>query len=374
MLKVINRATAQLMMLMIVSILGACVVVPGSNIDTRDHSSETGLSAADRQLSVDVYEITPQLIANQILLNNQVQPGVSPELLDEIAEYQYLVSRGDVLQITVYEYPELNSLSGGSNERRGITVENDGSIFYPYIGQAFVAGLTIGQLREEITNSLGRFLMTPQVTVDVIEYNARRAYVTGQVRTPGAQPINNLPLTLLDAIANAGGLTDNANWHEVLLSRNGTETRVSVYEMLNHGRLGQNRVLQHGDVVHVPEVGPRQVFVMGELNQVNTLPMGNMSLSLTEALTRSGGLNQITSNAKGIFVIRPSGAAEDKLANIYQLNVSNAVTFTLATQFQLQPSDIVYVTTAPVTRWNRVISQLLPSLTALFAAESVGNL
>jgi polysaccharide export outer membrane protein len=144
--------------------------------------------------------------------------------------------------------------------------------------------------------------------------------------------------------------------------------------MLNNGRLGQNVLLQHGDVLHVPVAGQQQVFVLGELNRVNTLPMGNIRMSLTEALTKSGGLNQVTSNAEGIFVIRPNAPDAPKLATIYQLDVKNAIAFAVGTQFMLQPSDIVYVTTAPVTRWNRVISQIVPSLNALITADRVGTL
>ena len=144
--------------------------------------------------------------------------------------------------------------------------------------------------------------------------------------------------------------------------------------MLNNGRLGQNMLLQHGDVLHVPDLGQQKVFVLGELQRVNTLPMGNIRMSLTEALTRSGGLNQVTSNAEGIFVIRQAEQQSEKLATVYQLNVRNAVAFAVGTQFMLEPSDIVYVTTAPVTRWNRVISQIIPSLNALITADRVNTL
>ena len=82
----------------------------------------------------------------------------------------------------------------------------------------------------------------------------------------------------------------------------------------------------------------------------------------------------MTSNAEGIFVIRQAEQQSDKLATVYQLNVRNAVAFAVGTQFMLEPSDIVYVTTAPVTRWNRVISQIIPSLNALITADRVNTL
>lgn len=388
-------------------LLPGCIIVPGSNInpaefgatadtnanwfDTRSASDgvwfpglrqerpDTPEDQQSAQQLVDIVAISPQLVAAQQnqLANNNVPAAISASLQRELDTYEYHVDKGDMLSITVYDHPELTNPGGSNNsnlENSGIIIENDGTAYYPYIGKIPVAGLTVDQIRDTIARPLSQFIAAPQVNVRVIRFNAKRAYVTGQVNKPGPQPITNVPMTVLDAIAAAGGLSDNANWHEVLLSRNGVETRLSVYEMLNNGRLGQNMLLQHGDVLHVPVVGQRQVYVLGELNRVNTLPVGNISMSLTEALTRSGGLNQVTSNAEGIFVIRPQPVGTDKLATVYQLNVKNAIAFAVGAQFMLQPSDIVYVTTAPVTRWNRVISQIIPSLNALITADRVGTL
>jgi polysaccharide biosynthesis/export protein len=392
------------------SLLAGCILVPGSNIDpgalgatTNDTSwfERTGgagtwfpglrrepaetpeqQQATEQivQQTVDVVTITSQLVADQQRQAqiNQIVPAAMPaSLQQEIASYEYHVDKGDMLSITVYDHPELTNPSGSNNnnpENSGITVENDGTIYYPYIGKVQIAGMTVDEIREAIARPLAQFITDPQVSVRVQRFSAKRAYVTGQVGQPGPQPITNIPMTVLDAIARAGGLSDNANWHEVMLSRNGSETILSVYEMLNNGRLGQNMLLQHGDVLHVPVAGQQQVFVLGELNRVNTLSMGNIRMSLTEALTRSGGLNQVTSNAEGIFVIRPNAPDNAKLATIYQLDVKNAIGFAVGAQFMLQPSDIVYVTTAPVTRWNRVISQIIPSLNALITADRVGTL
>lgn len=401
--------TARLAGLPIVfSLLSSCIMVPGSNINPREYGVEdssanwfetreagsgtwfpsfrrdepdTEQDVRNAQQLVDIHAITPDLVASQarMLQRNEIPAAMPQSLMQQIAEYEYYVERGDVLIITVYDHPELTNPSGSNNnnvESAGITVENDGSIYYPYIGKVQVAGRTVDQIREAISSPLAEFITTPQVAVRVARFNAKRAFVTGQVNEPGPQPITNVPLTVLEAISRAGGLSEDANWHEVLLSRNGQEQRLSVYEMLNNGRLGQNMLLEHGDVLHVPVVGQRLVYVLGELNRVNTLPVGNMSMSLTEALTRSGGLNQVTSNAEGIFVIRPQvpGSSAEKVATLYQLNVKNAIAFAVGAQFMLQPSDIVYVTTAPVTRWNRVISQIIPSLNALITADRVGTL
>ncbi|VEI48998.1 polysaccharide export protein Wza [Actinobacillus equuli] len=97
-------------------------------------------------------------------------------------------------------------------------------------------------------------------------------------------------------------------------------------------------------------------------------------MSLTEAISASGGIDKLAADATGIFVIRGERGAKqlvddnngnriEKVANIYQLDVTNPTSYILGTEFFLKPYDVVYVTTAPLTRWNRVITQVLPTIT-----------
>lgn len=352
------------------ALLGGCSLAPGSHMDY-----QTEIAPIDDLIEIE--PITPGLIASwQAAKSAQPMPT---ELAAKLEHYEYRLGPGDVLSITVYDHPELTNPGGieRSATEMGSLVQANGTFFYPYIGRVSAEGKTVDEIRNELTRRLASYIAAPQVEVDVAAYNAKKVYVSGEVSEPRALPITSVPLTLVDAISLVGSANPRANWHTVYLNRDGRQEQISLYALMRNGDMSQNRLLRSGDILHVPNVDNQAVAVMGQVNHPGSIPLGNERMTLTDAISRSGGIDERSASPSGIFVIR--GEAEsDKLATVYQLDVSNAVSFALGSRFIMQPRDIVYVTTAPIARWNRVISLLLPSIslpgTAAGTVDDVGDI
>ncbi len=320
---------------------------------------------------VNIYPVTPKTI--HLYKAKNVTPLLSKTADTNKKDYVYQVGVGDILNITVWDHPQLTTPAGTfrSPAETGFWVQSTGNIFYPLIGLIQVAGKNVEQIRELITNKLSSLIRSPQVDVNVASFLSQRVYVTGEVKNPGNIPITNIPLTLIDAINKSGGLNPEADWKNVTLTRQGKTDKLSVYALMQQGDMSQNALLYNDDIIHIPRNDKLKVFVMGEVVKPAALTIQRYGMSLTEALAEVGGINQISADATGIFVIRKSQTSEvrtftsQKFADIYQFNLQHAASFILTNSFSIEPNDIVYVTATPLSIWNRVIQNLLPSISTL---------
>jgi len=355
-------------------VLCACTAVPGAHISSGGLFNQNN----SQNQAMNIVPITPELISKIQSHQTLVEAKANTHLQQLVNQYSYRVGIGDVLNVTVWDHPELTIPAGQfrSAGETGNVVHPDGTIFYPYVGKVSVAGKHVTQIRDLITKDLGRYIEAPQIDISVAAYRSQRVFVSGAVMQPSTLPITNVPLTLLDALNSCGGMSPDADWRSVVVTsknKNGTSKEVlDLYALYQKGDMSQNRLLGANDIIHVPRNDGLKVFVMGDVIKAETQRIDRSGLTLAEALNNVGGINEATANASGIFVLRAS-ESQDKLVDVFQLDAAVGSMLILSTQFGLQPMDIVYVTSAPVSRWNRLIEQLVPSFTSIYQLDRVSN-
>jgi polysaccharide export outer membrane protein len=322
---------------------------------------------AQRSLGDDVSVI----ILDPTNITNFTSParGHAPSSLPVGRDWSYLVGHGDILSVIVFNHPDLTLPAGPqrSAAESGFQVGSDGTINYPYIGTVQAAGRRTDQIRSDISQQLATFIPDPQVEVRIAAYNAQAVVVSGEVNTPNRQPLTAVPLSLIEAINAAGGFTDNAELRNVSVQRAGRIYQVDVQGFLSGGLRQNNPVLRNGDVVSIPRRRAEEAYLLGEVSRPDVVDLSREQITLTQAITRRGGLQQTRADARGVLVFRADGAR----TLVFQLDTSNPSGLLLGTRFVLEPGDVVYVMRSPIQRWNDTISRLLPSVQAINTANDI---
>lgn len=160
---------------------------------------------------------------------------------------EFIIGPGDVLAVNVWKEAEISKV---------VPVRSDGRISLPLIGELQASGQTPRQLETEVTKRLKDFVAEPSVTVVVQEIRSQKFNVLGMVNHPGSFPLTK-PMTVVDAIATAGGFRDFAKQKDIYVLRrdpSGKDVRLSFnYKDVIKGlHPEQNVELQNGDTVVVP--------------------------------------------------------------------------------------------------------------------------
>ena len=332
-------------------------------------------TAASQRLNYRVIPITPQVVASLLVREAPADapPPGAPRLkalLPSMVAPDYRIGPGDLIDVTVWDHPELNAPAGMQSQNAALSgqlVSSDGSLFYPYVGSFKAAGMTVEAVRQYLTAHLRKLIQDPQVSVRVLEYGSKRIEITGEVVRPETITLGNVPLGVLQAIDAAGGLAPGASRRRAILVRNGVRYHIDLAGLLSGSRLVPNLELEPGDIIHVPDQSADQIFMLGAVAQQRPLAMTQDTMTLIQALTDAGGLDNTRASGSGVLVFRlPSNAKAGVAADVYEINMSTPQGVLLAGQFPLRPRDVVYVQATEFAQYNAVINQLLPTITAVF--------
>ena len=205
-------------------------------------------------------------------------------------EQDYTIGPRDVLQIHVFNQPELSG---------PYTVETDGALSFPLIGRIVAGRQTVRAFEQALRERLAAgYFRNPRVTVTIAEHRSRRVFIVGEVRQPGAYPLTGA-MSVIELLALAGGTTPLASGEAVAVRGGPSSTgpvlpaddegagtlRVNL-EALEEGDLSQNVMLRHGDTIFVPRT--EVVYVFGEVRNPGQYPIRNETTVL-QALSLAGG-------------------------------------------------------------------------------------
>lgn len=233
----------------------------------------------------------------------------------------YLMGSGDVIKLSVYEYPDLTT------EMR---ISETGNVSFPLLGEVSLGGKTVAEAERLITQRLndGDFIKRPQVTIVVMQFVSQKINVLGLVHKPGMYSLEGSS-HVIDILAQAGGISEAppAADFATLLHSNGTKVNIDLNALLAGDR-AQNHVVINGDVIVVPRAA--MFYIYGEVQQPGSYKL-EKNMSIAQAISTGGGLTPKGSESWP----RPIVKRRDAEGKEQEIDVES---FSL-----LQADDVLYV-------------------------------
>lgn len=280
------------------------------------------------------------------------------QLIRNSSRAEYRISEGDILSIVLVGYPDITS-AGAS----GYPVDQQGFVQFPLVGRIKATGMSVPQFTANLQRQLQRYLKFSDPQVKVLDYRGNKFFIDGEVTKPGEFAIADTPVSLYSAISMAGGATPTGDSNNIVFNRKGVNYNIGLQSLRQLGTSANQIYLQNGDSIHVNSQDRNKVYVLGEFGKVEPVSIREQGISLAQVLGESNGLNSTTANASKIYVVRDN--IHTKTTDIYYVDMQSITSFALANRFEMRPNDIIYVDPTGLTRWNRVLSSILPSTYAI---------
>jgi len=280
------------------------------------------------------------------------------QLIRNSGRVEYRISAGDILSIILVGYPDITS-AGAS----GYPVDQQGFVQFPLVGRIKATGMSVPQFTANLQRQLQRYLKFSDPQVKILDYRGNKFFIDGEVTKPGEFAISDAPVSLYSAISMAGGATATGDSNNIVLNRRGKNYNFGLQSLRQMGLSANQIYLQDGDSIHVNSQDRNKVYVLGEFGKVEPVPIREQGISLAQVLGESNGLNSNTANASKIYVVRDN--LNTRTTDIYYVDMQTITSFALASRFEMRANDIIYVDPTGLTRWNRVLSSILPSTSAV---------
>ena len=369
--------------LMIVALLAGCSTLP------RDGPSGMGVvQAASNPERQGDYALVNLDFALSERLKAAPQRYFSTLALASSDAPTDIIGVGDTLAVSIFE-PSGGLFGGGSSRSTEsgnqtlppLVVDRNGAVPVPFAGSVSVQGLTPGQASAAVRRALIGKVANPQVIVTLAGNASNAVTVLGEVRNPGRQPLAANSDRILDVIAAAGGSSRSVYDVTVRIQRGG-QTYTAPMSIVTT-EFNENVRLQRGDQVNLV-YQPRRFSSFGAFNAVARTDLPPGPLTLAEALSGVGGLDSNLADAKSVLVFRferpevaqalgiQQAATPRGVPVVYRLNLNEGSGFFIASNFQIEPDDIIYAPRSGAAEMRKFF-EVVQSMTRIVYDLSVTN-
>ena len=345
------------LLILVLFLFNNCTILPG--INKSPHKKN-----ANKQFQVNEYSINDvkiniikidKLSEDEILKYSKNQIKDYKNQIKNYSEiydyrYEYILGPSDAISIDLTDTDDLDGV---------YKIDQNGMIDLPFIGKIKISELYLNEAQNLLIQIIKTFYKNPDLQINIEEFNSNKVYIVGSVRNQITISLDQQPLTLIEAAIEANfnpSAEDKIFGTRGLLRREGKVYEIDLINTFKNKDEKENFYLKRNDVIFIDK-NSNSIHVFGEVTQPGTY-FPDRNYSLTELLS-SVGVNQLTANAKKVYLIREKFDSFLEV-DIFQLDIRNPVNLIAGKKFKVQKGDIVYIPPAEIIKWNRTISLLLP--------------
>ena len=264
--------------------------------------------------------------------------------------YEYILGPADRVSIDLTDTDDLDGT---------YLIDQEGMIDLPFIGKVKLDDLTLNEAQNILLQVIQNFYKNPDLQINIEEFNSSKVYIVGAVRNQITINLDQKPIKLIEAAIQANfnpSAADKLYGTKGLLRRDNRVYKIDLLNAFQSNDDKENFYLKKDDVIFIDR-NSDAIHVFGEVTKPGVY-FPNMDYSLTELIS-TAGLNQLTANAKKVYVIREKYNSFLEV-DVFQLDIKNPINLIAGRKFLLQEKDIVFIPPTEIVKWNRVISLLMP--------------
>ena len=337
--------------------LSGCVSLPGINKNPSKQNLNKNINKSDysiNDIQINLVNIN-SLSELDINLYNKEKVEQIDYKINKFSKiynykYEYILGPADSISINLTDTDDLDNV---------YLIDQQGMIDLPFIGKVKLDGLNQNQAQNILTSVIKDFYKNPDLQIKIEEFNSSKVHIVGAVRNQKTINLNQKPIKLIEAAIEANfnpSASDKLFGTKGFLRRDNKVYKINLTNAFSGSDEKENFYLKKNDVIFIDR-NSDAIHVFGEVSKPGVY-FPNLDYSLTELVSTSG-LNQLTSNAKKVYVIREKFKSFLEV-DIFQLDIRDPVNLIAGRKFMLQAKDIVFVPPTEIVKWNRTISLLLP--------------